>query len=123
MLLVVLGGVYLGTQREVVPPPQEEVTARISANVTISADGEPTVYTDVSVEEGTMALALTQEVAQVEASGEGEMAFVTSLNGRSASNESREFWAFYVNGEAAQVGAGSYTVQNGDNIEWRIETY
>ena len=123
LLLLIWGGVYLGTQRKANPPTQRETTARIFADVTITADGDSTVYTGVPVEERTTALALTQKVAQVETSGEGEMAFVTSLNGRAASDEKQEFWAFHVNGELAQVGSGSYIVQNGDRIEWRIETY
>ena len=55
--------------------------------------------------------------------GEKEMAFVTSINDRLADDSKHEFWAFYVNGKQAEVGAGSYIVKQGDTIEWKIETY
>ena len=73
-------------------------------------------------EEGKTALALLQENAEVEMSGEGEMAFVTSINGVEA-DSSHQFWAFYVNGEQAQVGAGSYTTKASDEIEWKLEEF
>lgn len=31
------------------------------------------------------------------------------------------YWSFYVNGEMAQVGAGSYIQQEGDWIEWKFQ--
>ena len=72
-------------------------------------------------EEGKTALVLLQENAEVEMSGEGEMAFVTSINGVEA-DSSHQFWAFYVNGEQAQVGAGSYVTKADDEIEWKTFT-
>lgn len=55
--------------------------------------------------------------------GEGANAFVTKINGYEASASKKEFWAFYVNGKQAAVGAGSYITKSGDKIEWKIETY
>lgn len=72
---------------------------------------------------GKTALALLQASADVKISGEGEMAFVTSINGRRADEGAREYWSFWVNGEMAQVGAGSYMTKDGDLIEWKIATY
>ena len=40
-----------------------------------------------------------------------------------ASSNDKEFWALYVNGKQAEVGAGTYIIKNNDTIEWRIETY
>lgn len=31
------------------------------------------------------------------------------------------YWSFYVNGEMAQVGAGSYVQEEGDYIEWKFQ--
>lgn len=73
--------------------------------------------------EGRTALELLQENAEVEVSGSGENAFVTAIDGRVADSEQRKYWSFWVNGEMAQVGAGSYVTKDGDMIEWRIETY
>lgn len=57
-----------------------------------------------------------------EVSGEGEMAFITSIGGVTA-NPDDEFWALYVNGEMAQVGAGSLVTETGDEITWKLEKF
>lgn len=55
--------------------------------------------------------------------GEGENAFVTGIEGREAQESAKEFWALYVNGEMAQVGAGSLVTETGDEITWKLETF
>lgn len=47
----------------------------------------------------------------------GEM--VLAINGVEPAKD--EFWAFYINGKSANVGASSYTTQDGDTIEWKLE--
>jgi hypothetical protein len=54
--------------------------------------------------------------------GEGDMAFVTGVGGVAA-NPDDEFWALYVNGEMAQVGAGSLVTETGDEITWKLEKF
>ncbi len=44
---------------------------------------------------------------------------VLSINGRKAGSD--EFWAFYVNGELAQVGAADYQTKSTDTISWKLE--
>jgi len=71
-------------------------------------------------ESGQTALQLLKAKYQVETkefTGLGE--FVTSING--LSSDDKHFWAFYVNGEMAQVGAGQYRSAEGDHIEWKLE--
>lgn len=41
----------------------------------------------------------------------------TKLSGE-FSGDSYKFWAFYINGEMAQVGASSYFLEEGDSIAW-----
>lgn len=72
---------------------------------------------------GNTALDLTEAVAQVQTKGQGEQAFVTAINGYVAKTNKKEFWAFYVNGKQAEVGAGTYKPQSGDAIMWKIENY
>ena len=48
---------------------------------------------------------------------------VASINGRVANPQKHEYWAFYVNGKMAPVGAEEYITKNSDFIEWKIETY
>lgn len=69
---------------------------------------------------GTDAMTLLEEQTEVEKAPSG---FVTAINGRKADDQKHEFWAFYVNGEQAQVGAAEYETKATDQIEWRIETY
>jgi len=45
---------------------------------------------------------------------------VIGINGVVAS--SKQYWAFYVNGKEAQVGAGSYTTKKTDTITWKLES-
>lgn len=66
------------------------------------------------------ALALLKSTHQVQVkdfAGSGE--FVTSIDGME--QDSGRFWAFYVNGSQAPVGAGQYQLKEGDRIEWKLE--
>jgi hypothetical protein len=36
--------------------------------------------------------------------------------------DSTHYWAFYVNGKLADVGANSYITKNSDTIEWKLES-
>jgi hypothetical protein len=73
-------------------------------------------------EAGRTALELLLEAdpsATVE--GEGENAFVTGIGGVEAGEN--EFWALYVDGEQAQVGAGSLVTEDGQEITWKLEAF
>ena len=72
---------------------------------------------------GKTALDLTKEKASVKIKGEGVNAYLTEINSQKALNSKKEYWAFYVNGKMAEVGAGSYQLKDGDKIEWKIEKY
>lgn len=69
---------------------------------------------------GKDALTLLQQQASV---GFSQPGMVNSINGRKAQDGKHEYWAFYVNGKMAQVGAADYQTKNGDQITWKIETY
>lgn len=72
---------------------------------------------------GTTALDLLLEAdPSAQVTGEGENAFVTAIDGVAADPDS-EFWALYVNGEMATVGAGSLETEDGDEITWKLETF
>jgi hypothetical protein len=45
---------------------------------------------------------------------------VDSIEGHKGGTEGK-YWSFYVNGEMAQVGAGSYVQKEGDFIEWKFQ--
>lgn len=73
--------------------------------------------------EGATALDLLLEADPSAAiTGEGENAFVTAIDGVAADPAS-EFWALYVDGEPATVGAGSVQTKDGEEITWQLETF
>ncbi|WP_402371526.1 DUF4430 domain-containing protein [Isoptericola rhizosphaerae] len=69
--------------------------------------------------ETALDLLLAQD-AEAEVSGEGEMAYVTAVQGHAA-EDGEEFWALYVDGEMAQVGAGTFETEDGQQLEWKLE--
>ena len=71
----------------------------------------------------TTALQALEKDYKVNKTGEGKDAFVTSINGVTASEKDKTYWAFSVNEKLSKVGAGSYELQDGDIIEWRLEKY
>lgn len=46
---------------------------------------------------------------------------ITSINGIKA--EGTNFWAFYINGQSASVGADSYQLKAGDQISFQLESW
>lgn len=75
---------------------------------------------------GKTALDLTKEKANVVTKGEGVNAYVIQINQSPDLRKMsllREYWAFYLNGKLAEVGAGSYKLKEGDKIEWKLENY
>jgi hypothetical protein len=69
---------------------------------------------------GETALATLASIAEITIDSFDFGEFVTSINGNVAT-DGENFWAFYVNGVQADVGADSYVAEEGDNIEWRLE--
>lgn len=91
----------------------------ISVNQTVEGSNlnKPDGY---QIETGKVALDLLKSTHQVKAkeySGIGE--FVEEIDGIKPDN--RHFWAFYVNGKSSTVGASSYTLKDGDKIEWKLD--
>ena len=86
-----------------------------------SADDVELTYEGVAGKTALELLVAADPTAVVQ--GEGENAFVTGIGGREAQDSAKEFWALYVNGEMAQVGAGSLVTETGDEITWKLETY
>ncbi|ACZ31006.1 hypothetical protein Xcel_1987 [Xylanimonas cellulosilytica DSM 15894] len=116
-------GLFAGCSGDDGAPDQAATrsTEAASSGLTVNADGTEVSYEGVA---GKTALELLQQLdPQAFASGEGANAFVTAIGGREADSSKNEFWAFYVNGEQAQVGAGSYEMQDGDTITWKLETF
>jgi len=108
--------------------PKKEVPKKLNTRPTLSIKQIIRIDSDVSekreyITVGSTALQALYKTHKIQSKGLGTNAFITSIDGRTASDEKREFWAFYVNGKQAEVGAGTYVVKNNDTIEWKIETY
>ncbi len=50
-------------------------------------------------------------------------AYITSVNGVSADDASKTYWAIYVNGEYGQYGADQQPVNDGDAFRFSLESY
>lgn len=70
--------------------------------------------------EGKTALELLKEKNKVETKAFSFGEQVIAING--VTQPEGKFWAFYVNGKQATVGADSYVTKNGDSIYWILET-
>lgn len=92
------------------------VEQKISAETVLSDRKE-------QIKKGSTALQALYSSHTIKSKGIGQNTFVTAIDGREADTDKREFWALYVNGKQAEVGAGIYIVKNNDKIEWKIETY
>lgn len=96
---------------------------RVSMKIYLWKDVKTLVNDDVSVPANWTALDLLKSYNTVAMKGEGINAYVTTIDTHKADDSRNEFWAFYVNGKQASVGAGSYILRAGDKIEWKIEKY
>ena len=92
-------------------------------SVAISAPAEQQTnfrYLKYQGQSGKTALALLKAKADVKTKDSAYGPYVDSINGVAGGTDGK-YWAFYVNGQLAQVGADAYTTQNGDNVEWKLE--
>jgi len=108
--------------KQTLPTKQIREVQTILITQIVSIDGKKT-HAPIHIKKGLTALQLLSSNHKVIIKGEKENAYITSIDGRSASSESKEFWSFYINGKQSPVGAGSYFLKNNDTIEWKIETY
>lgn len=109
-------GAYVLSQQNDQETTQQTPTTSESTQATTDTEDTSITYPG---EEGKTALELLQTYADVEMQGEGEMAFVTSINGIEAESNVN-FWSFLVNGEMAAVGAGTYETKSTDTITWEL---
>jgi len=80
-------------------------------------------FSRFSIAPGKTALELLQKTVPHKTKGEGKNAFVVMIDNYEADNNKKEYWSFYINGQYAQVGAGSYILKDNDKIEWKIDNY
>lgn len=92
------------------------ITKNSSATSNLNTSNTYTVrYTG---QDGKNALELLQSDHSVDVSAQG---FVNAIDGRKPGDH--QFWAFYVNGKQAEVGAKDYQAKQGETIEWKLESF
>lgn len=97
---------------------------QVSAAVQMRIDNGETgvmIFDDLKVKKQVTALDLLERLALeegfslvIERSGLGE--YISGIGGKVA--DESHFWAFLINGEMSQVGAGDYQLVDGDTIEF-----
>jgi len=123
ILVLIMGFAFLYYRQSLQPKisATNQQTSLMSVMQTIKLKNPITLNTQVKSE--TTTLDLLKITTKIETKGEGVNAYVVTINGRTASSVDKEYWAFYVNGKPATVGAGSYKLMPNDKILWKIEKF
>jgi hypothetical protein len=90
----------------------------ITATVTIENENEITCTAGIPVGSNVFDLMTACNIDFEEDKG-----FVTSISGINQDAAANKYWIYYINGEMGQVGAKEYTVQDGDEITWKLESF
>lgn len=91
-------------------------TVQKTVNTTVNTVKQQVVnYTG---QEGKNALDLLKSGHTVDVSDQG---FVNAIDGVKPGDH--QFWALYVNGKQAEVGAKDYITKKGDTVEWKLESF
>ena len=77
-------------------------------------------YVSYSGQNGKNALELLKQHADVTTKDSAYGPYVESINAKMGGTDGK-YWAFYVNGTMASVGAHDYVTKDGDKIEWKFE--
>jgi hypothetical protein len=106
---------------ESAPEASPEASTEVESDGADEASAEEVTEFSYEGEDGETALdLLLANDPAAEVSGEGDMAFVTAIQGHAA-EDGAEFWALYVDDEMAQVGAGALETEDGQLVEWKLE--
>ena len=106
--MVILTGVAALAMQQ----PQREV----SVTIYFGAQHRATLEKSVPFAEGMNAMDAVRRAARVETNREGT--FLNSIEGVANSSETKEYWLFFVNGEAQHTGAAERKLVAGDRVLW-----
>jgi len=97
----------------------ETNSEEVTANFDIVIDGEAVadLSREVTVSEGTYLLDAMHTTYDIEEEG----GFIAAIEGYEQDEDAGRYWLYYINGEMPSVGAAEYELQEGDQIEWRLE--
>lgn len=128
VLILGLGLVYVGAQVNSLQDRADELDwLMIDSGVTID-NGTGTTTNAVHLTRGATALEALQRTATVETKiYPGQGAYITEINGVHENKSAGKYWMIYrwneqgENWSMLQVGAGSYELEEGDNIKFSYE--
>lgn len=84
---------------------------------------KPLVFKNQTITPPETAAGLLNKTVGAQTKGKGENTYVIAIGNVTADPSKKQYWAFYINGKLAIIGAGSYQLRPNDHIEWKIETY
>jgi len=93
----------------------EEVT--VNFDIVIDGEAVADLSQEVTVSEGTYLLDAMHNTYDVEEEG----GFISAIEGYEQDDNAGRYWLYYINDEMPSVGAAKYELQEGDQIEWRLE--
>lgn len=99
---------------------QATTNEKFAVSIKVISNSQIIVDQNISVQKGKTALQALQEIALVEAKDYSFGKFITGISGINSS--SSDYWAFYINGEYAQVGADSYVIESQVELTFKLES-
>lgn len=111
VVVIVAAGIFIWKAADNSSNPSQQ------SQTTVQKPGPQVSYEGVQGQTALTLLKAKYDVNTKTYKGLGEQ--VISIDG--VKPDSKHFWAFYVNGKLAAVGAGSYKTKRGDNITWKLE--
>ena len=113
VIIAVVGVIYAFTRTAKAPV----TTSQQQASATQQANGQYVTYQGM---DGRSALELLAVFHKVDTKQTSFGPMIVGIDG--VEPDSSHYWAFYVNGKLADVGADQYVTDNGDKIEWKVES-
>jgi hypothetical protein len=97
----------------------EELAAKkASVTVTVYFGGQARATLEKSIAHGDGLTALEALAAAARIETNAERTFVQSIEGVANSDARKEYWLYFVNGEAMHVGAAETNLKPGDRVLW-----
>lgn len=114
VIIAVIGIIYAFKQKPVLVSTRSDDQKVAQQQAPVSA-----AVIEYPGQDGKNALDLLKALHLVEAKHYSFGDMVTGIDGVTA--DSKHFWAFYLNGSMAQVGASAYTTKSTDVIKWQLD--
>ncbi|MFI3125371.1 DUF4430 domain-containing protein [Streptococcus suis] len=96
----------------------EETSQLLEATLRITTDGQ-TSTKNVRFEAGDSVMDVLEEYYDIEE----ENGMVTVIDGKSQDPASNTYWMYKVNGSLAEKGAAEQILQEGDDVEFYLESF